>query len=42
VMLRPDRLEGDLARVHRYVLSYKFLTDQITEEQYRALMEKAG
>jgi (p)ppGpp synthase/HD superfamily hydrolase len=42
VMLRPDRLEGDLARVHRYVLSYKYLTDKITEGQYRSLMEKAG
>ncbi len=37
-ILRPQRLRQDLARIRRYALSYKFLTDQITEEQYRALM----
>jgi (p)ppGpp synthase/HD superfamily hydrolase len=37
-ILRPDRLERDLARIRRYVLSYKFLTDQLSEEQYRSLM----
>jgi hypothetical protein len=26
------------ARIRRYALSYKFLTDQLTEGQYRALM----
>src|SRR5262249_31181412 len=26
-ILRPQRLQPDLARLHRYVLSYKFLTD---------------
>ena len=41
-ILRPDRVEHDLARIRRYVLSYKFLTDQITESQYRSAMEKAG
>jgi (p)ppGpp synthase/HD superfamily hydrolase len=39
-ILRPQRLRGDLARIRRYVLSYKFLTDQITEEEYRQLMEE--
>jgi hypothetical protein len=39
-ILRPQRLQGDLARIRRYVLSYKFLTDQISEGQYRALMEE--
>jgi (p)ppGpp synthase/HD superfamily hydrolase len=39
-ILRPNRLERDLARIRRYALSYKFLTDQITEEQYRRLMEE--
>jgi hypothetical protein len=39
-ILRPNRLERDLARIRRYILSYKFLTDQITEEQYRRLMEE--
>jgi hypothetical protein len=37
-ILRPDRLEGDLARIRRYLLSYKYLTDQITEEEYRSLI----
>jgi hypothetical protein len=40
-ILRPQRLQDDLARIRRYVLSYKFLTDQIGEEQYRTLMEAA-
>jgi (p)ppGpp synthase/HD superfamily hydrolase len=37
-ILRPQRLQGDLARIRRYVLSYQFLTDRITEDQYRSLM----
>jgi hypothetical protein len=37
-ILRPQRLQADLARIRRYALSYRFLTDRITEEQYRALM----
>ena len=37
-ILRPQRFERDVARIRQYVLSYKFLTDQITEEQYRSLM----
>lgn len=41
-ILRFDRMASDLARIRRYVLSYKFLTDQITEEQYRAAMEGGG
>ncbi len=36
--LRADRLESDLARIRRYALSYKFLTDRLSEEQYRAAM----
>ncbi len=39
-LLRPQRLQGDLARIRRYVLSYKFLTDKITEQEYRTLMEE--
>ena len=31
-ILRPKRFEADMARLRKYVLSYKFLTDQITEE----------
>lgn len=41
-MLRPDRIARDLARIHRYVLSYKFLTDKLSEEEYRGLMEEYG
>jgi hypothetical protein len=37
-ILRPQRFEADVARLRKYVLSYKYLTDQITEEQYRMLM----
>jgi hypothetical protein len=39
-ILRPQRFEADVARLRKYVLSYKYLTDQITEEQYRSLMEE--
>src|SRR4051794_16026774 len=41
-LLRPDRLEPDLARLRKYFLAYKFLTDLMTEEQYRKAMEGAG
>jgi hypothetical protein len=41
-ILRPQRLQPDLARIHRYFLSYKYLTDQITEEEYRSLMKECG
>ena len=37
-LLRPERIEPDMARLRKYVLAYKFLTDQISEEQYRAAM----
>jgi hypothetical protein len=39
VLFRPDRLEADQDRVRRYLLSYKFLTDRITEGQYRMAMD---
>ena len=38
VLMRPDRLKSDLARVRRYLLSYQFLTGQLNEADYRALM----
>jgi hypothetical protein len=38
LLLRPDRLEGDLARLRKYVLAYKFLIDRLTEAEYRRLM----
>jgi len=41
-ILRPQRLQPDLARIHRYFLSHKFLTDQFTEQEYRALMSQYG
>jgi len=41
-ILRPQRLQSDLARIHRYFLSHKYLTDQITEQDYRSLMEQCG
>jgi (p)ppGpp synthase/HD superfamily hydrolase len=37
-ILRPERFAADVARIRRYALSYKFLTDQITEQQYRSLI----
>jgi hypothetical protein len=39
LILRPDRAKGDLARLHKYVLAYKFLTDRLTEAEYRKLAE---
>jgi (p)ppGpp synthase/HD superfamily hydrolase len=39
-ILRPRRLARDLARIRRYLFSYKFLTDQITEQEYRSLVEE--
>src|SRR4051812_21862726 len=30
-ILRPQRIEADVARLRKYVLSFKYLTDQITE-----------
>ena len=41
-ILRPEKLAHDLARVRRYLLSYKFLTDQITEGEYRTLMSEGA
>lgn len=41
-ILRPDRIEPDIERVRKYLLSYKFLTDMLTEEHYRAAMAGKG
>jgi hypothetical protein len=38
ILLRPDRMERDLSRIRRYVLSYQFLAGQISEPEYRRLM----
>ncbi len=39
---RPEREAADLARLKRYTLSYKFLTDQLGEADYRELMARHG
>jgi hypothetical protein len=41
-LLRVERIDRDLARIHRYVLSYKFLTDRLSESDYRSLMAIYG
>ena len=38
VLYRADRLDDDLKRVQRYLLSYQFLTDRIDEDSYRHQM----
>ena len=40
-LVRADSLDRDLARVRKYILSYKFLTDELTEAQYRDAMRDA-
>ena len=42
MLLRAERIDSDLARIHRYLLTYRFLTDSLTEAQYRELMERYG
>jgi (p)ppGpp synthase/HD superfamily hydrolase len=37
-LFRLDRMDHDLKRLQKYILSYQFITDQITEQQYRAAM----
>jgi (p)ppGpp synthase/HD superfamily hydrolase len=41
-ILRPDRIEPDIERVRKYLLAYKYLTDMLTEEQYRLAMRGGG
>jgi (p)ppGpp synthase/HD superfamily hydrolase len=40
-LVRAERIEADLDRVRRYLLSYRFLTTQLTEADYRRLMNGA-
>lgn len=40
-IVRPQALARDTARFAKYLLSHSFLTDQITEEQYRAAIPEA-
>jgi hypothetical protein len=37
-MLRPEREAADLARFRRYTLSYKFLSGELSEDEYRTWM----
>jgi hypothetical protein len=41
-LCRPESLGRDLARIHRYVLSFKFLTGVIDEASYRLAMADHG
>jgi hypothetical protein len=38
VLYREARVEGDLNRIQRYLLSYQYLTDRIEEQSYRERM----
>ncbi|QGJ70183.1 GTP pyrophosphokinase [Planctomycetales bacterium 10988] len=40
VMLRPENFQWDSARIHRYLLSHRYLTDRISEEDYLHHMAK--
>ncbi|QDV46025.1 Bifunctional (p)ppGpp synthase/hydrolase RelA [Stieleria neptunia] len=40
VLLRGERFQRDLARVGKYVATYRFLTDEIDEAAYRGIMER--
>jgi hypothetical protein len=42
LLLRPSRLETDGSRIQRYLLSYQFLTDTITEDAYREAMQQVA
>lgn len=37
-IIRPERFDHDMRRISKYLVTYKFLTDQIDEATYRALM----
>jgi (p)ppGpp synthase/HD superfamily hydrolase len=41
LLMRPGRFADDTARVQRYVLSYRFLLDELDETDYRQLMQNA-
>jgi (p)ppGpp synthase/HD superfamily hydrolase len=40
LLLRADRIDRDVARMRKYALAYKFLTDRLTEAEYRRLMSE--
>lgn len=39
VLFRPHQLSRDAKRLHRYLLSYRFLSDEISEADYRNAMD---
>jgi (p)ppGpp synthase/HD superfamily hydrolase len=39
-LMRPALLERDARRIARYLLTYKFLSDEISEADYRAAMDE--
>ncbi|HEY8504116.1 MAG TPA: HD domain-containing protein [Gemmataceae bacterium] len=39
VLLRPNKREKDVRRLQRYIFSYHFLTDRMTEGEYREAMK---
>jgi (p)ppGpp synthase/HD superfamily hydrolase len=41
ILLRAERIDADLHRVRRYLLSYRYLTAQLSEAEYRQLMNGA-
>lgn len=41
LLLTPHKVEHDMARLRKYFLSYKFLTGQHSEQEYRTLMNGA-
>jgi (p)ppGpp synthase/HD superfamily hydrolase len=41
-LMRPGTLARDQRRMARYLLSYRFLTDQISEAEYRSAMAEVG
>lgn len=41
VMMRPDQLDRDLSRVKKYLLSYRYLCDEISEAEYRKAMKSS-
>lgn len=42
LLMRPEEVQKDVARVQKYVLAYRFLTDEIDQQQYRRLMSDWG
>lgn len=38
ILLRPHKLKSDVKRVRKYLLSYRYLTDELTEAEYREAM----